>query len=78
MAAWGKLKYRSIHSQLRHQVEESSQTPASAALPQEKQPSLLIEQKAGRVPETVWIIWRTDKSLKFGGNGPTIPLSSSH
>jgi len=78
MGGGGALKYSSIHSQLRHQVEASSQTPAPAALPPEKQPPVLIEQKAGRVPETVWMFWRTDKSLESGGNGPTIPLSDIH
>jgi len=36
MTEWGELKYSSIHSHLRHQVEASSQTPATAALPPEK------------------------------------------
>ena len=75
MTAWGELKYRSIHSQLQHQVEESSYdsrtvrfTPREAAPATHwteswKSPRDSLDALENRQISWVWRIWTCNSSV---------------
>jgi len=54
----GEWMYNSMHSLPRHQIKVSGQLHAPAALTPQKEYPVPIEQKAGWVPEPVWMRWR--------------------
>jgi hypothetical protein len=55
-------------------MEVSGQPHAPAALPLGKEPPVAIGQEAGRIPESVWALWRILKTCTPGNQTRDVQL----
>jgi hypothetical protein len=53
-------------------MEESGQLHNPAALPSRKEPPVSIGEEAGCAPESVWTLWRREKSFTTGNRTRTV------